>query len=142
MNQSLATRSRLTVGEWIGVIGLSMSLIGGLMDIRVQLATLRVEVAALRHDFDRKDHANVDGPATPHAANGRDKGKTFLPPLVSSENLVGWNRPSTIPIVQAASLRNVSVERSDVSGHGRRSHYSASRYLVAFLRRKEFTVSL
>lgn len=141
MNQP-PTRSRLTVGEWLGIIGLSMSLIGGLMDIRVQLATLRVEVAALRHDFDRKDHVNVDGPATPHAANGRNEGKTFLPPLVSTKNLVGRNRTETVPTIQAAPLRILSVEGTDSSGDGRRSHCPASRYLVAFLRRKEFTVSL
>ena len=136
------TRSKLTVGEWIAVIGLASSLIGGLMDIRVQLATLRVEVAALRHDFDRKDHANVDGPATPHAAAGWHKGKTFLPPLVSTKNLVGRNRPATIPTVKAALVRSVPGEGTDSPGDGRGSHYSASRYLVAFLRRKESPISL
>ena len=136
------TPSRLTVGEWLGIIGLSMSLIGGLMDIRVQLATLRVEVAALRHDFDRKDHVNVDGPATPHAANGRNQGKTVIPSLVSPENLVGRDRASTVPTVKAATLRGLSIERSDSSGQGRGPHHPASRYLVAFLRRKEFTVAL
>ena len=139
---SLPTRSRLTVGEWLGIIGLSMSLIGGLMDIRVQLATLRVEVAALRHDFDRKEHVNVRGPATPHPAKGRSERKTLLPPVLPVENLVGTDRTTAIPIIKAAPLRIVSFEGTDRSSDGRRSHHPASRYLVAFLRRKEFTVSL
>jgi hypothetical protein len=112
------------------------------MDIRVQLATLRVEVAALRHDFDRKDHVNAPGPAAPHASNGRHQRETIIPPLVPSANLVGRNRLETIPTLKTTSVRNVSVEGKDGRSDGRGSHHPASRYLVAFLRRKEFTVSL
>lgn len=47
------TRVRLSAGNWIGIATIAITLVGGLIDVRVQLATLNTEVAQLTKEVDR-----------------------------------------------------------------------------------------
>ena len=92
-------RLRLSVGEWIGIISLCCSLLGGLVDLRVQVATLRNDVAGIRHDLDRNlKVAHVDSTTKAPRADGRDEGQAVLSSLVQIENLGRKNRATPGPI--------------------------------------------
>lgn len=141
MTNAKPPAGKLTVREWIAVAGLAMSLLGGLMDLRVQVATLGIEVATLRRDLDQR-LANVERSPEAQAAHVRAKGSPVLPCLVPEANLVGSGRTATEPAHEATFVRALSGPGPRDTGDGRRSYSPPSWTMVGILRRRQSAIPL
>lgn len=144
MTAAAQPRIRLTPGEWLGVVSLAVTLIGGLIEMRVQVATLRSDVAAIRHDLDwiQQKVARHASPPAPQAAPRGKKIPAELSRVLSAENLVEPHRPSCQPAQQGTAVPRVCQDRQGHTGNRGGSHYSPPRKLAALLRRQKLTVTL
>lgn len=139
MTKPPQTKTRLTVGEWTGLVSLAISLIAGAVEMRVQIATLRSDVAAIRHDLDWLEKVKQrEGPAKAPAPIGRQEVAQVVPRLVQNGDLA---RPAPPSIRPAAAVRSVPEKGPDRTGDRGGPHKTTSRRLDALHRPRKFAVA-
>jgi hypothetical protein len=140
---NLSPRRNLTIGELIAVLSLSLTILGGVIDLRVQVAVLRTDVLAIRHDLDRIQRlAHVDRSTEAQTSHRWPQGSPFVSPLVQTADLVGAARPARDAAAEQTIVRSLRDDPADNPGNRRRSYCPASWRLAAILRSKKSAITL
>ena len=135
-------KTRLTPGEWIAVISLTISLLAGFVDLRVQVATLTVEVARLRQDVDHRMTYRAKWTRETSIADRWDQTSTEIPRMVSAADLGGTRGTETETTRAPAALLALPGDGTDRPGDRRGPCYCSSRDLVGILRRRKSAIAL